>query len=260
MPPRPHSVPRCAFRLPRLLAALSLAGGCAFAADATPPAAPATVEYRRASLAERPPFAKAERGAVKPSSGGPLDLRGFFGSGDSLEVSLSRPDGKESAWCKVGDKSAKWVVDAADPDAGTATVHFDGMLLQLKLARPEPPSFTVTPAADTEKPAKADRPASRRLSEAGRTAMRAAMREGFERARKEHPEYFDGTKLTPEQSKERDDYIRAGMARVRESVAKVSPEDAAQIENMPMPGMRPRRSASNTPPSDTPESDDTITH
>lgn len=228
---------------PRLLA---LAGLATLHAAAAEPA-PAAPEYRRASLLERTPFAKAERGPAKPVSGGPLELRGFFGSGDKLEVSLSRADGKESAWVRVGDKTAKWVVDAADPDAGTAEVHFDGVLLHLRLMRPEEPSLTVVAAEekkDSSESRRDRRPGGfQNMSQAGREAMHAAMRENFERARREHPEYFDrNVQLTEEQQKARSEYMRAGMAKVREAVAKVSAEDAAQFESL-RPGRSHRESS-----------------
>ena len=248
MPSRHLAVPHSALRLPRFLAALSLIPAYTFAAASTPapaPAAPA-VEYRRASLVERQPFAKPERGPAKPTSGGPLELRGFFGAGPTLEVSLSRPDGKEAAWCAVGDKSSKWLVESADPDAGTADVRFDGMLLHLKLARPEPPSLTVTPAADTPPERPRDRRPGARLSPAGREAMRNVMREQMETARKEHPEYFDGSTLSPEQQEARSRYFQAGMAKAREAVAKVSPEDAAALANMPTPTPGSGRSRRDT--------------
>jgi hypothetical protein len=201
-----------------------------FAQAETTPAAP---EYRRSTLVERGPFARPERGRAQVTSGGPIELRGFFGEGEKLEVSLTKPDTKESAWVKVGDTSAKWLVDSADPSAGTAEVRYDGMRLHLSLARTEEVATTASapaPEVKVEEPSRG-RGSRGNLSPDARNAMRTAMRENMETARKEHPEYFDGSKLTDEQQKARGEYFRVGFEKVRAAVAKVSPEEAAKMEN-----------------------------
>lgn len=199
-------------------------------AQAETPAAP---EYRRASLVERTPFAKIERGPARAVTGGPLELRGFFGSGKDLEVSITRTDTKEASWVKIGDTASKWVVESADPEAGTAEVRFEGQRLHLSLARAETGSVSApAPEVKVEEPEnRARRPQSGRMSSEARDAMRTAMRANMEAARKEHPEYFDGSKLTDEQQKARTEYFRAGFEKMREAVAKVSPEEAAKMEN-----------------------------
>lgn len=209
---------------------LSLPSGYALAAESPAP------EYRRSSLVERTPFAKNERGPVRASSGGPLELRGFFGSGKDMEVSLTRPDNKESAWVRVGDTTSKWFVESADPDAGTAEVRYDGLRLHLTLARPE--EVTMTPPAPA--PVKVEEPnrgrnRGGRMSAEARDAMRTIMRENMERARKEHPEYFDGSKLTEDQEKARSEYFRLGYEKARAAAVKISPEDSAGAAPAPAP-------------------------
>lgn len=189
--------------------------------------------YSRASLLERAPFAKPDK-AGKVSAGGPLELRGFFGAGESLEVSLSKSGTAESVWARVGDKNAKWPVESADPVAGTADVRYDGLLLHLKLARPETPDLTVKPAAPA--PERDARSARRggwsNLSPATREILGNAMRESMESLQKTNPEYFDGTKLTPEQRKAFADTRAANYAKVREQVAKVAPDDLPRLDEM----------------------------
>ncbi len=212
------------------IAAVYLISGYAFASGTASPAP--SPEYRRSSLLERTPFAKNEKGAGKPAAAGPLELRGFYGSGAALEVSLTRPDTKEASWVKVGDTAAKWVVESADPVAGTAEVRYDGLRLHLTLARPEEVVIPAPEAKVEEPPENKSRNRGNRanLSPEARDAMRSAMREGMDAARKEHPEYFDGSKLSDEQQKARSEYMKANFEKVREAVAKVSPDEAAKLQ------------------------------
>ena len=221
--------------------ALSSFSGYAFAQeDASDAVVPS---YRRASLVDRSPFVRPERGRGPVVSGGPLELRGFFGEGANLQVSLTRPDTRESVWVKVGDKSAKWPVEAADADAGTAEVKFDGMRLHLKLARTGEASEAplaapvVTQVAEVKQEARPAR--NGQMSDAGRTAMFNAMRANRDAARQAHPEWYDRSKpLTAEQQTAKAAYDKANWAKVRAEVAKVSPEDAAAMPEEPMRGGR----------------------
>ena len=197
----------------------------------------------RASIVERTPFAKSDKNDKKTSAGGPLELRGFYGSKDALEVSLTRPETKEAAWVRVGDKSAKWVVDEADPVAGTAEVRFDGLQLHLRLAQPEQPEAVAEPEAKPQDDG-AKRPGRGRwgnMSKEGRDAMRTAMRAAFDAARAEHPEYFNNTgQLTAEQQAARTAYMQANYEKVRAEVAK-------SYRPTPRKCRRKRRSAAAVP-------------
>lgn len=189
-------------------------------------------EYSRASLLDRSPFAKPEK-AGKTVSSGPLELRGFFGAGASLEVSLMRAGTAESVWVRVADKDAKWFVEAADPVAGTADVRYDGMVLRLKLALPE--SGDMTMKAPEAKEAAQDQRRPRRggwadLSPASREILVKAMRDSMESLRKSNPEYFDGSALSDEQRKSFAAVREANFAKVREEVAKVAPNDLAKLD------------------------------
>lgn len=218
--------------------ALSFLGGYASAQESVPDAG--VPSYRRASLVDRSPFVRPERGRGPVATGGPLELRGFFGEGPNLQVSLTRPDTRESVWVKVGDKTAKWPVEAADADEGTAEVKFDGMRLHLKMARTgdvgapsEAPA--VVQVAEVKQEAKPAR--NGQMSDAGRTAMFDAMRKMRDAARKEHPEWYErGKTLTKEQQAAKTAYDKANWAKVRAEVAKVSPEDAASLPEEPMRG------------------------
>lgn len=182
------------------------------------------VEYRRSSVIERSPFAKSDRPGRKGVSGDALELRGFFGSGDNLQVSLMRPDTRESAWVTVGDKNAKWVVETADIQAGTAEVVLDGLRLNLKLAQPEVPDIN----APGNRGGRGNWPGSG-MSNESRQVMRDTMRASMERAAREHPEWSNGTQLNEAQQKERAEYMRNSFNQAREAVAKISPADAQML-------------------------------
>lgn len=71
------------------------------------------------------------------------------------------------------------------------------------------------------------------MSEEGRQAMRDAMRSGFERAQREHPEWFDGRTLTEQQQNDRRQYMQEGWNRAKAAVAQVSQVDAQQMGEAP---------------------------
>lgn len=221
------------------LALSSLAVGYTRAQDGEAPAGP--VDYRRSSLVERTPFARNDRGRVSHSVGGPVELRGFYGSGKDLMVSLTRVETGESAWVKVGDKNAKWPVEAADVDDGTADVKFDNMKLRLKLARAGE-TGEAQPAAPTAAAVQVAEPVKKEvkksgfgaLSAEGRTAMQTAMKQAREAAHAAHPEFYDRSKpLTAEQQAAKAELEKANWAKVRAEVGKVSAEDAAALPEAP---------------------------
>ena len=226
-----------------LAVSLALSSFCGYVSAQESDVESAAPSSPRASLVDRSPFVRPERGRGPVATGGPLELRGFFGEGANLQVSLTRPDTHESVWAKVGDKSAKWPVEAADADDGTAEVKFDGMRLHLKLARTgdtaaapsEAPVMVQTAEVKQEtKPAR-----NGQMSDAGRTAMFDAMRKMRDSARKEHPEWYErGKTLTPDQQAAKAAYDKANWAKVRAEVAKVSPEDAAAMPGEPVRGGR----------------------
>lgn len=207
---------------------LLLLPALALAADDKP------AEWRRAALIERPPFAKAERRDTAKSGAGPLELRGFFGAGADLHASVVRTDTKEARWLRLGDNSGNWTLESADPAAGVADVRFDGMRIHLVLIRPEEPKAEIA-AAKTEEPKNEKRSENSRsgrfgsLSPEARDTFRKLMAERMNAARTEHPEYFDGSKLSEEQTRARHDYIRDTFDKVREEVARKYPQDAAAM-------------------------------
>lgn len=229
------------FAIPTLAASALLASGT-FAQETAATEAPehaAEAAFNRASVIERSPFAKSERGR-RNGSGDALELRGFYGAGPGLQVSLTRPDTKESAWIAVGDKNAKWVVETADAEAGTAEVNFDGLKLHLTLAKAEVPEIT-----EAHRGPGGNNRFGGNMSEEGRQALRDAMRSGFEKARTQHPEWFDGRTLNEQQQNERRDYLRAGWEQARQSVAAVSQVDAQQMGSEPPFGGGPPRQQNN---------------
>ena len=77
--------------------------------------------------------------AVSSESG--YELRGFFGSGENLEVSLRKSGDDASRWIKVGQKSGDLLVEKADPKTGIVTLVVKGTRhsLRLAVAIPAPP-------------------------------------------------------------------------------------------------------------------------
>lgn len=221
------------------LALSSLAVGYTYAQDSEEqPAGP--VDYRRSSLVERTPFARNDRGRVAHSVGGPVELRGFYGSGKDLLVSLTRVETGESAWVKVGDKSAKWPVEAADVDDGTADVKFDNMKLHLKLARAgetgdaQPAASPAVVQVVEQVKTEAKKSGFGSMSAEGRAAMQTAMKQARDAAHAAHPELYDRSKpLTAEQQAAKAELEKANWAKVRAEVGKVSADDAAALPEAP---------------------------
>lgn len=184
------------------------------------------VDYRRASLTERPPFVLNENHAGKNrgTQAGPLELRGFFGTGATLEVSVTLANTTQSRWIRLGDDTPPWILEAADPIAGTATVHCDGHRHHLTLAQ----EFGRAPgrprAAEPGGHAR-----GHRLSPAAGTALRQAMTERLDTLRRAHPEFFDGSNLSPAQAQLRTDSIRIAEAAARESAAQNFPTESGAL-------------------------------
>ncbi len=100
-----------------------------------------------------------------PASGGAYELRGFFGSGENLEVSVRCAGSARSEWLRVGQKNGDLLVEKADPKAGTATLVVDGRHLALRLAGEAPPEILkVTPqiVVEEKKSSKEEAKAARR--------------------------------------------------------------------------------------------------
>ena len=146
--------------------------------------------------------------AVSPpaaSSSSGYELRGFFGTGDKLQVSLREPGAAGSKWRVVGKKSGDVLVESADPKAGTAVVLVGGRRLTLKLAAPSNATTFVAPAVSKEpspEEAKAAKEAARKKRRERFEAMHAnatpeqmeafgkVMQERMEVLRKEKPDLF----------------------------------------------------------------------
>jgi hypothetical protein len=175
--PFPNASPNCGAK-PRknraplhrgifLLAALSLGAASALSQEGTTPAQandaeamPATAhaspaaksEIKRENLITNSPFRTAR---ILNRTGGntqQLEIRGFSGSGDKLEVSLTNPLTRECHWVKVGDPDARWKVTSADPAARTAIVEINGMVISVSMAQVDERPLGITSSAAPKAP------------------------------------------------------------------------------------------------------------
>ena len=107
----------------------------------------------RENLVNNSPFRMVQRGRG-PVSNQPLELRGFIGKGDKMEVSLTDSRTKECQWVRVGDPDARWYVESANSYTRTAVVRMDGISLSLEMAQPsETPLTTASQHAPQPAPA-----------------------------------------------------------------------------------------------------------
>ncbi len=206
-----------------IAAALSFFSGYATGAEERPH------EYRRSGLLERPPFFRSEKVATGTGQAQPLVLRGFFGRRESPEVSLTRSDTGQSEWVRVGDKTAKWFVESADPPAGTATVSYEGATLHLKLAsqaeaRPVENPLAGVVAIDYTPTGPDTRGDWGRMKQGGREAFRLTLMAENAKMRAAHPELFDGRELSANEQSRRDALMRESVARAREAAEKAPQE------------------------------------
>lgn len=176
------------------------------------------IEYSRADLTGRSPF--ASRGHPAAAAGGPYELRGFFGGGDSLEVSIKKIDTGESRWIRVGDPDGRWRVETADAEAGTAVLAADGLRFRLNLAAP---SYATAPAFDTGTvPHKRnDGRDYEQLPNGDPPALAKSREEKLGRLRAEHPEYFSDINALPEDR--RREAVNAINEANRQAVASAEP-------------------------------------
>ncbi|MDR2863391.1 MAG: hypothetical protein LBV54_05920 [Puniceicoccales bacterium] len=98
------------------------------ASAAAPTPAPGKTKIYREDLITNSPFRQMTPGLLRPgqiAAAQPLEIHGFLGHGENLEVSLTNPVTRECLWVRVRDRSAKWYVESADPVARTAVVVVD---------------------------------------------------------------------------------------------------------------------------------------
>ena len=93
------------------------------------------VLFLLAGLAATPAGARADTGVPAPVTAGNYELRGFFGRGDSLEVSIRLGRTDTSVWVRIGERFGNLLVVAADPDEGTALIEAGGIRSLLRLER-----------------------------------------------------------------------------------------------------------------------------
>jgi len=155
------SAPVTAFR--KLLGSLLFAAGTALAvccagnsfaladddadgdADAaeTPKDAAVAGKAKRDNLISNSPFRKPRPNAPRLQT---FEIRGFCGSGDNLEVSITNPATRECHWVKVRDPEAKWFVESADPVARTAVIKINDVSLDIEMAKPSEMPTPIRPA------------------------------------------------------------------------------------------------------------------
>jgi len=151
--------------------------------------------YSRAELLERPPFGRVGPGAAGAGAG--YELRGFFGNGDNLEVSIRKSGTSEARWVPVGGGDGPWRVGAASADDGTATLEADGMRFELTLEKEAVPGASgdgeFTTGLKLRPQLKAE---VLRMNDEGARVRDEAMA----KLRTDHPEYFtDPNSMSDEQ-------------------------------------------------------------
>lgn len=87
---------------------------------------------------------RADPGAEAATPAGIPELRGFFGAGDDVEVSLRFPGTEHSQWYRVGVRSGGLTVESADTTNGIVTILLNGSRRTLRLAGEV---VTTTPVA-----------------------------------------------------------------------------------------------------------------
>lgn len=199
------------------LLAAALLAGFAFAEDAAP-----VVPSPKAS-------------AVSPANG--YELRGFFGAGANLEISVRAPGSESSRWLKVGKKSGDLLVEKADPKAGTATLLVAGRRHTLRLAGESAPVAVEETKPEAE-PELSEADKARKARHARFREMRVnstpeqqaefgrVMREKMEAFRNEHPEMMNPANMNdPEKRKAMGEIFRANARAAAEAAAKLPGKD-----------------------------------
>lgn len=118
---------------------------------------------------------------AKADSDGAYELRGFFGAGENLEVSVRRAGAPQSVWLRVGKKSGDLLVEKADAKTGTATLLAGGRRVVLRLAGESAPAMPVViTATATTTPATASNFKSEAYREKRFEELRAKMSDAQE--------------------------------------------------------------------------------
>src|ERR1043165_1957984 len=88
------------------------------------------IAYSRQCLVDNPPLGVVPKTGSDKSTKetkAAVELRGFFGRGESLHVSLWRMDTRDAVWVRVGTKEGRFQIESADPESGSAVVFVDGV-------------------------------------------------------------------------------------------------------------------------------------
>lgn len=190
-------------------------------------------------FAEDAPDARPGTTAVapvaKPTPASGYELRGFFGSGEKLNVSVRVPGSTESKWLQVGKKSGGLLIEKADSRAGTAVLLADGRRIALKLTGEAAPAVVaeapkVAELSDADKARQARRERFRAMRENATPEQQAefgrVLREKFEALRKNSPELMDpANRDNPEMRAKMGEAFRANMREAAEAAAKLPGKD-----------------------------------
>jgi len=112
--------------------------------------------YARRELLDNPPLGAKAAGKVAKKGDAEkenLELRGFFGRGDDLYVSLWRMDTREAVWVSVKAKDGRYRIDRADPRDGSVDVTVDGQKRRLRLAKTDGAPLAIPVAPSLPAPA-----------------------------------------------------------------------------------------------------------
>ena len=76
-----------------------------------------------------------ESSAPREDLSGAYELRGFYGTGDKVVVSIRINRSGNSYWIRVGDRLGNLTVERADLEEGTAVIVVGGVRKTLRLAK-----------------------------------------------------------------------------------------------------------------------------
>ena len=124
---------------------------------------------------------------IPASRASDLELRGFFGTAESPEVSLREGPSGRSRWISRGEFDGEIYVESVNMEKGCAVVYAGLSRLELRLAPASAAEDGSRPAGTSSDEVVADREPTEAAD-----IFRIRVNEGFRRLRRDHPEYFEG--------------------------------------------------------------------
>lgn len=157
--------------------------------DSTEPVSSERPTILRENLVNNSPFRAVRRGRGVVMSNQPLELRGFIGRGENMEVSLTDPRTKECQWVRVRDPNARWYVESANSYTRSAVVQMDGISITLEMSKPsEIPITTASQHAPQPAPAVVATPSQPQQQGRPQVQVRQQGQQGQQQQRIQRPQ------------------------------------------------------------------------